>query len=101
MLETILCILAIVEILITIRFVLYIGYKAKEDDENRNNFVLTTLKGFIKKLFVERNCFGIILSSIIFIIIIPAILFLLLSEILMWILCLLITIWNLGNKKEL
>ena len=100
MLETISCVFFIVEIFITLGFSLYIVAKADKLDSNRNSFMLVALWDSIKKLFVNKNWFGIILGVIIFILVFPAIIFLFLFEVIIWLIVLVTMIWDLGNKKE-
>ncbi len=99
MLEAVLEIFMIMEIFITLGLVLYIAISEDELDKNRNTFVLSSLLNFMKKLFVGKNWFGIILGLIVFIFAIPAILLVLFGEIIMWLIALVAMVWDLGNKN--
>ena len=96
MLEIIMCILVIVEILATLVIGFLIADKA---DKDRNEYITTTLKNYIKELFIGRNYFGIVLSTIVFIIGIPAFLMIIYIQAMACIIKLLKTMWKLGNKK--
>lgn len=96
MLEGIIDILVIVEILVTIVIGFIISVKA---DNDRDKYITTTLKNYIRELFIERNCFGMFISSIVFIIGIPTYLIIILIQITILIENLFMMIWNLGDKK--
>lgn len=96
MLEIIICILVIVEILATLIIGFLIADKA---DKDRNKYITTALRNYIKELFVNRNYFGIVLSTIVFIIGIPAFLMVMFLQIIACIIKLFVTMWKLGNKK--
>ena len=96
MLDIIMCILIVVEILATIVIGFLIADKA---DKDRNEYITTALKNYIKELFIGRNYFGIVLSTIIFIIGIPAFLMIIYLQAMAYIVKLLKTMWKLGNKK--
>lgn len=99
MLEAILEIFMILEIFITLGLFLYICINIDETEKNRKTFVLSSLIEFIKKLFLNKNWFGIILGLAIFFLAIPAILLVLLGEVLMWLIVLGSMLWRLGNKN--
>ena len=90
------CILIVVEILATIVIGFLIANKA---DKDRNEYITTALKNYIKELFIGRNYFGIVLSTIAFIIGIPAFLMIIYLQAMAYIVKLLKTMWKLGNKK--
>ena len=96
MLDIIMCILIVVEILATIIIGFLIADKA---DKDRNEYITTALKNYIKELFIGRNYFGIVLSTIVFIIGIPAFLMIIYLQAMVCIVKLLKTMWKLGNKK--
>ena len=96
MLDIIMCILIVVEILATIVIGFLIADKAGKD---RNEYITTALKNYIKELFIGRNYFGIVLSTIVFIIGIPAFLMIIYLQAMACIVKLLKTMWKLGNKK--
>ena len=96
MLDIIMCILIVVEILATIVIGFLIADKA---DKDRNEYITTALKNYIKELFIGRNYFGIVLSTIVFIIGIPAFLMIIYLQAMAYIVKLLKTMWNLGNTK--
>ena len=96
MLDIIMCILIVVEILATIVIEFLIADKA---DKDRNEYITTALKNYIKELFIGRNYFGIVLSTIVFIIGIPAFLMIIYLQAMACIVKLLKTMWKLGNKK--
>ena len=96
MLDIIMCILIVVEILATIVIGFLIADKA---DKDRNEYITTALKNYIKELFIGRNYFGIVLSTIVFIIGIPAFLMIIYLQAMAYIVKLLKTMWKLGNKK--
>ena len=100
MLEAFLGGFAIAEIFITLGVIFYIAEKSEIEYGDRHNFILSALGDFIKKLFVGKNWFGIVLSLLIFIVLIPAFLLLLLIETILWLIFLGVLIWNLGNKKN-
>ena len=102
MTEAIITILLLLEIMITLGVLIYIGIKSDTDPKynKKNNIVLSALFDFIKDLFVGRNIFGIVLGFIVFILSLPAILILVLVEAIMWLICLFAIIWDLGNKKS-
>lgn len=99
MLEAILEIFMILEIFITLGLFLYICINIGETDKKRKTFVLSSLIKFLKKLFLNKNWFGITLGLVIFFLAIPAILLVLLGEILMWLIVLGAMLWDLGNKN--
>lgn len=66
---------------------------------DRNNFVLSYIKCYIKSLFINRNLFGCILGIFILILSIPSILILLLMEVVLWMIVLIMSIWDFGTKK--
>ena len=88
------CLLIIAEIIITLFIGLYIACKA----DNENIYILNSLNNYIVELFKDRNIFGKILSSFIFVLSIPGMLFILLMVIVDTITKYLIKIWKLGNK---
>ena len=96
MLDIIMCILVVVEILATIVIGFLIADKA---DKDRNKYITTALKNYIKELFISRNYFGIVLSTIVFIIGIPAFLMIIYLQAMACIVKLLKVMWKLGNKK--
>lgn len=98
MLDTILLILGILWFFITLVFCFVITINI--NDNNVKSGSLIAIKEFIKKLFCERNTFGIILSVITLVIAIPAFLLILITQFLFWICYLMIRIWNLGNMKQ-
>ena len=99
MLEIILGCSLLIELFITIGFAIYIALKSDNEDKDRNTFILTSLGNFIRKLFMDKNLFGIILGLITFVLIIPAMLLLLLLETIMWLIVLVVAIYDLGNKN--
>lgn len=72
---------------------------AEKADNERNKMITTALYNYIKKLFVDRNLFGIILGAIIFVFGIPAFLIIILIQLVILFCRLLVIIWNLGNKN--
>lgn len=101
MLEIILTSLFLIEIFLTLGFMFYIGSKVElEYNEHRKTFFLSALKDFIKKIFVGRNWFGIVINVFILILLIPAILLLLIIEAIIWLMVLLYMLWSLGDKKK-
>ena len=102
MTEAIITILLLLEIMITLGVLIYIGIKSDTDPkyDKKNNIVLSALFDFIKDLFIGRNIFGIILGFVAFILSLPAILILLLVEAVMWLIFLFAIIWDLGSKKN-
>ena len=88
------CLIIIAEIIITLFIGLYIACKA----DNENIYILNSLNNYIVELFKDRNIFGKILSSFIFVLSIPGMLFILLMVIADTITKYLIKIWKLGNK---
>ena len=61
---------------------------------------LVALKEFIEELFYDRNCFGMLLSSVVLILSVPAILIVIATQTIFWIGMALGYIYNLGNKKD-
>lgn len=89
-------IIIIVEILATLVIGFLITDKA---DKDRNEYITTALKNYIKELFIGRNYFGIVLSTIVFIIGIPTFFIIICLQVMACIVKLLTTMWKLGNKK--
>lgn len=97
MLKIIICFLVILEMLSVFIIAIQIADKA---DKNRNKNITTALWNYIKELFFGRNCFGVILSTIVFIIGIPAFLFIILIQLFVSSIRCAIKIWDLGNKNR-
>lgn len=91
------CFLVVLELLSVFIIAIQIGDKA---DKDRNKNITTALWNYIKELFYGRNCFGVILSSIVFIIGIPAFLLIILIQLFVSFIRCVIKIWYLGNKKQ-
>lgn len=89
-------IIFIVAFIVTFIIAFQIADKA---DSRNDKYITNALIVYIKELFAERNCFGKILSSVIFIIGIPAFLFIILIQIGVSAVRFIIKIWDLGNKK--
>lgn len=98
MLEILMCTLVAVLMPTTIIIAVLICNKA---DRDGNKYIITALKNYIIELFIERNCFGIVLSVVVFIIGIPAFLMIIFMQASMCIVELLITMWKLGNKRNI
>ena len=97
MFVVIMCIIFFLEILGTFVIALKIADKA---DKDKNKNITTALVNYIRELFVKRNCFGIVLSSIVFVIGVPAFLLIILIQILVSMVRLSIIMWELGDKNK-
>lgn len=73
-------------------------YFASEADMYNSDIMFQVVK-FVKKLFTNKNWFGIILGIPVVILIIPTALFCLVAEIIMFLCYFVSAIWELGNKK--
>ena len=73
---------------------------ADKADSRNDKYITKALIVYIKELFDERNVFGKILSSVIFIIGVPAFLITILIQLFVSAIRFSIKIWNLGNKKQ-
>lgn len=86
--------------IINIIFLIFTCIKADEMGKDRETFVLEALKDVIVKWYTNRNIFGVIMSSIIFVGTIPGMLILVALELLLWLICLIASIWDMGTRKS-
>lgn len=98
MLESVLLILGLLWLFATLGLSCAIIMHVEND--NYKNCCLISLKDFLEELFYERNCFGIIISVIVFIIAIPAMLLIIMVQVLFWIGYAIGLVWRLGDKKD-
>ena len=96
------------EVIITILIMFYIvfnlivtlGITSQVNDNDTKIGGLIAIKEFIEELFYDRNCFGMLLSTVVLILSVPAILIVIATQIIFWIGMALGYIYNLGNKKS-
>lgn len=69
-------------------------------DTHNNIRLLQAYIRMVKQLFINRNLFGYICSSVVMLYFSPAFVFIVLSEGLIWIGAIMSIIWKLGNRKE-
>lgn len=93
-LEFLLVVLFLFELFFTIGFSLYVT-KWTSNEES----LFSMIKIFLSKLFVGRNAFGLILSSIVFVITIPSLILLIITELTIRIGTVFVLVWNLGKKE--
>jgi hypothetical protein len=94
-LEFLLVVFFLFEFFFTIGFSLYvIKWTINE------NSLFSMVKIFLSKLFIGRNTFGLILSSIVFVITIPSLIMLIITELMIIIGDMFVLLWNLGKKEE-
>lgn len=94
--KDIICLLIIFEIIITIGIGGYIPSLMKTGEF----YTFNAVGRFIKKLFTNKNLFGIFINLIVSILSLPAILCVIVIGIILLAISLLIEIYSLGNKKD-
>lgn len=65
----------------------------------QKTFLLSAIHSFVKKLFLDKNLFGKVLSGLFLVGIVPSVIIVVAIQVLVWIALAVHYIWKLGNKR--